>query len=190
MTLVTAAEIIQAKESEIRHLRRRETAFAVDSAGNVLLEKTSETDFEIELTDNEVQCLRNADGVIFTHNHPRGWEYPPDDPRHAGFSFSPHDILLACRAELAELRAVAPRFRFSMKPSPEGWNEAYWTVISTVFEMEKAEADRELIQHLRQGQMTPAAYQTQYLHRVWQRVANVLGLNYTRSEEKNDGTET
>ena len=118
---VTAIEKIKAKEDQLRLLRRRETAFAVDAAGNVVLEKDSDTDFEIALTQEEVERLRNADGVIFTHNHPRGWEYPQEDPRRAGFSFSAHDVLLACRAELSELRAVAPRFRFAMKPPKEGW---------------------------------------------------------------------
>jgi hypothetical protein len=182
-SLVTAAEKIKAKEDELRLLRRRETAFAVDAIGRIVLEKESDTDFEIALTEEEVERLRSADGVVFTHNHPRGWEYPPDDPRHAGFSFSAHDILLACRAELAEIRAVAPQFRFSMQPPAEGWNEAYWDLIRVVFETEKAELDRELTQRLHQGRISAAEYQTEYLHQVWLRVANLLGMNYSRSEE-------
>ena len=165
------AEQIKAKENELRPVRRRETAFAIDSIGTVILEKTSDTDFEIALTDEEVERLRNAEGVVFTHNHPRSWEYPTDDPRHAGFSFSPHDILLACRAELAEIRAVSPRYHFSMKPPSkppsEGWNEDYWAVINTVFETEKANVDRELMTQLRQGFLSPVQYQTEYLHCIW-----------------------
>lgn len=180
---MTAAEKIKAKEDDLRFTRRREIAFAVDAAGSIVLEKESDTDFEIALTEEEVQQLRSAEGVIFTHNHPRGWEYPQDDPRHAGFSFSPHDILLACRAELAEIRAVAPQFRFSMKPPSEGWNEAYWSIISTVFEVEKAEVDHEMIQMLRQGHLSPAEYQVEYLHQVWLRVASLLGVEYIRSAE-------
>ena len=187
---MTVAEKIKAKENELRLLRRRETAFAVDHIGNVVLEKESTADFEIEFTEEEVRRLRSAEGVIFTHNHPRGWEYPSDDPRHAGFSFSPHDILFACRAELAEIRAVSPRFCFSMKPPSEGWNEAYWNVISTVFEMEKIAVDRELMAQLRQGQLSTAKYQTEYLHCIWERVANLLEIDYIRSEEENNVLET
>src|SRR5205823_5749281 len=106
--------MILAKEDELR-LLRYESAFAVDAAGNVVLDKAG-TSSEIELTDEEVELLRSATSVIFTHNHPGGWRFPPDDPRHGGNSFSPHDIHLACKCELAEIRAVTPRFRFSMKP--------------------------------------------------------------------------
>ncbi len=186
---MTIARIIRAKEDELRKVRRRESAFALGSTGNVVLEKDSEADFEIEFTNAEIELLRNAGGVIFTHNHPRGWEYAPGDPRHAGFSFSPHDILLACRAELIEIRAVSPRFRFSMKPPAEGWNESHWTIINTVFEMEKIEVDRQLMQRLRKGQLSAAEYQTEYLHQVWQRVTKLLGMDYTRSEEETDDFE-
>lgn len=83
---------------------------------------------------------------------------------------------------MAEIRAVAPLYRYSMKPPTEGWNQTYWNVIYTVFEIEKTEVDRELIQQLHRRQLSTAEYQLEYLHLIWLRVATLLGLEYTRYE--------
>ena len=182
---MTAAQQIASKENELKQIRRREKAFAVDGAGATVIERESDADFEITLTDEEVERLKNAEDVVFTHNHPRGWEYPPEDPRRSSTSFSPHDVLLACRAELTEIRAVSPRFLFSMKQPESGWNEAYWSVISLVYDMEKVEVDREMTHALRLGIISAPEYQRDFLHRIWQRTAALFGLHYTRIEEEN-----
>ncbi len=104
-------DIVREKERELR-LLRSEVGIAYDRNGNVILQKSSkpDEDYEIEFTDAEVDILRTISDITFTHNHPRGWNYDPTDARHVGNSFSPEDILLACHAEMAEIRAVGPKF--------------------------------------------------------------------------------
>ena len=70
---MTPLQTILAKEDELR-LLRYEAAFAVDAAGNILLDKVGGSS-EIDFTDEEVERLRSATGVIFTHNHPGGWRF-------------------------------------------------------------------------------------------------------------------
>ena len=81
-----------------------------------------------------------------------------------------------------------------MKPPEGGWNEAYWNVISLVYDMEKVAVDREMTQALRLGKTSASEYQRDYLHKIWQRAAALLGLNYVRieaeNEEENHGLET
>src|SRR5262245_13796640 len=112
--------IVRAREADLRRLRL-EVAMAFAQDGSIVLEKSARLgeEYEIEFLEEEIQGLRAIGNVVFTHNHPRGWNYEPDDPRHGGSSFSPEDVLLACRAELAEVRAVTPVFTFSMKPPLE-----------------------------------------------------------------------
>src|SRR6185295_18163866 len=53
-------------------------------------------------------------GMILTHNHPRGT------------SLSPNDVRLAMSGDLAEMRAVGKRYRYSIKAGPGGWSEDLW----------------------------------------------------------------
>jgi hypothetical protein len=180
---VNPIQIIRAKENEIRELRRREAAIVVDGEGNIILEKTSETDYEIAFTEEEITTIRAASNTIFTHNHPRGWDYELDDPRHAGHSFSPEDIFLACRAELAEIRAVTPIYRYSMQPPLGGWNESLWNVLWTIYQTEYAHVNRELTLQVMGNQLAVDEMEVEIEHLTWTRVAKLLGLVYNRSEE-------
>jgi hypothetical protein len=139
---------------------------------------------EIAFTEEEVARLRGASGVIFTHNHPGGWKYAPEDPRHGGNSFSPHDIHLACRAELVEMRVVTPRYRFSMRPSEDGWNEQYWrNLLEPLFPLVYEQVRGELVHATLAGQITAQAYLARHYHETWIQIANLLGLRYTMREE-------
>ncbi|HLK60355.1 MAG TPA: hypothetical protein VKU00_27590 [Chthonomonadaceae bacterium] len=175
-------KVIYERETELRS-SRFEAAFAVDETSKVVLEKVGE-EAEIAFTEEEIRRLRDASGVIFTHNHPGGWKYTPEDPRHGGNSFSPHDIHLVCRAELAEIRVVTPRFRFSMRPSEDGWNEQYWhSTLWPIYHMTDAQVKNELADQALYGVITPLEASARRFHTVWKRVANLLGLRYTMVEE-------
>lgn len=71
-------EVVRAKEEEIRG-NRFESAFAVDEVGRVLLDKRGEQ-FHVGFTQEEIDRLLAGQGVLFTHNHPRGWDYSPQQP--------------------------------------------------------------------------------------------------------------
>lgn len=134
----------------------------------------------ISFEDEDIAILK---GAIFTHNHPRGLEFPEDDPRSYGNSFSWQDLHLACYAELAELRVVTPRLRFSLKPPATGWNYDYWnTVMEAVCLRHKRDVSRELREALASGAVMLAQADAAHFHEICSRVAYDLGLEYSREE--------
>ncbi len=118
---------------------------------------------------------------ILTHNHPFAMKFLDTDPRSFGHSFSEEDIRLACRAELSEIRAVTRKLRFSMKPSPAGWNLSYWfAVVSPRFESHNETVWSELNRALTAGQITSAEADSRVLHETWLRVSGELNLAYSQ----------
>lgn len=175
-------ELVRAKEEEIK-FNRFESAFAVDDTGRVLVDKAGDQ-FQVDFRPEEVQALRGGSGVIFTHNHPRGWNHPPEDVRHAGSSFSDADIASACGMEVAEMRVVTPTSRLFMRPPEAGWNRKYWEdvlrplcgkhIITVRFDFSQAVSRR---------QMTPEAAGVRHWHEIWTRVARDSGLVYGQEQE-------
>ena len=180
----TLSEIVFAKETELRPLRY-ESAAAFAASGIVLLEKQAEsaTPYEITFSDAEIAALKTQAGVVFTHNHPQGWNYAAGDPRRGGNSFSPNDIELACKAEFAEIRAVSPGYRFSMRPFAERFAETDWQAIFLVYSVELENVKREAGAAVMQGHLSREEHSAEVLHRAWTQTALLLGLRYVRSEE-------
>ena len=178
------SEIVFAKETELRPLRY-ESAVVFDSSGTILLEKQAKPDapYEITFSDAEIAALKAQSGVVFTHNHSQGWNYAAGDPRHGGNSFSPSDIEFACKAEFAEIRAVSPAYRFSMRPLAERFTENDWQAIWRVYSVELESVKQEFGGAVMQRRMTREAYIAEVLHTAWARAALLLGLRYSRSEE-------
>lgn len=165
-------------EDTIRH-QQFETAFAWNAEGGLVLQKDG-TSSSVSFEDDEILLLN---GTTFTHNHPHGLGFAEDDPRSFGNSFSLQDLRLACYAGLAEMRAVTPRLRFSLKPPASGWNFDYWiSVMEPVYLRHKAGVSRELRQQFASGAITYAQADNAYFHEVCSRVAYDLGLEYTREE--------
>lgn len=178
-------DIVRAKERELR-LLRSEVGIAYDRNGNVVLQKNSKPgkDYEIEFTDAEVDILRATSDITFTHNHPRGWNYDPTDARHVGNSFSLEDILLACRVEMAEIRAVSPKFTYSMRPSPLGWTELSWNQeIRPLYDLVYQEVKAELYSAALRRAISPQEASARLDHEIWTQMAEMVGLRYNRMEE-------
>lgn len=173
--------LIRAKEDTIRS-QRYESAYAVAADGAVLIDKDGQQ-YSVAFDDAEIEALRGK-GVIFTHNHPRGWDVPETDPRRIGNSFSPEDIGVACSAEVAEIRAVTPMRRYWMRPPPEGWDMAYWrgTLLPTRTYYNN-EVRAEFLREIRRGTMTPEEAEAQHNHEVWLRVTRDLGIPYGYDED-------
>lgn len=172
----TVEEIIRTKENEIRE-QLFESAFVYDSKGNLVFGKEG-AQYEVEFTEEELRLMK---GNILTHNHPRGLEYPDSDPRSWGNSFSDDDIFLASTHELAEIRAVTPKQRFSMKPPEEGWSQTYWEdkILPLLVETNRA-VIVDFRQQIELYQMTQAEVEAEHWHEVWSRISSKLGLKYTR----------
>ena len=180
---MTPLQQIHAKEEEFRLLRVYEAAFVVDESGIVVLEKSSDTAYEIAFTEAEIETIRAASNPVFTHNHPRGWNFSSENAQHAGSSFSPNDIELACKASLAEIRAVSPKYRFSMRTATGRFQASDWQAIKFAFDVEHAAVKLEMGTAVMQGRLSREAYVADVLHETWKRVAPLLGLKYMRIEE-------
>jgi hypothetical protein len=98
----------------------------------------------------------------------------------SGHSFSPEDILLACRAMLSEIRAVTPVYTYVMRPSGAMFSEADWPVLETVFRTEYEIVNRILIMETVQGHRTVDEAVTELEHRTWERTCVTLGFRYER----------
>lgn len=177
------SEIVRAREDLLR-FDRHESAFAVDAAGRVVLDKRGEPS-SVTVTGEECVRLREAGGVLFTHNHPGGWNYGADDLRRVGHSFSASDVRLACETNLAEMRAITPRHRYSLMPPPSRvWDATFWqTKVLPAFRRHNLAVSQENIQRIRARTATPEEVDARHYHDVWTRVAGELGLVYTQTEE-------
>ena len=175
-------EIVRAKEEEIRG-NRFESAFAVDGAGRVLLDKRGER-FHVGFTQSELDRLLGGRGVIFTHSHPRGWDHSVGSPLHAGSSFSDTDVRFACQVEVSEMRVVTPARRYFLRPSAGGWSLSLWdTFLEPSCIHHLADVRREYQKLVMQKRMEPEEAGARTMHETWTRVAAELGLTYGREQE-------
>ena len=157
-------------------LRRTESAYGFDPATGKKIWERHTDGMEVPLTPADRQRLR---GMIFTHNHPRGWNYPESDPRRDGSSFSPDDVYSAAVSGMAELRAVTPRYVFSMLPR----NHGAWPTPDRIEPMVNLVADRrdreQTLAHL-QGMIDPLQSSAEDLHAIWTELAPLMELRYQR----------
>ena len=175
-------EIVRAKEEEIRG-NRFESAFAVDEEGQVILDRIGEA-FRVDFSPEEVNRFSAGQGVIFTHNHPRGWGYPAESPLRSGSSFTDADVRLACQARLAEMRAVTPTRRFLLRPAPGGWSLDYWeAVLKPIYGRHEQEVRRQFRLFVRHGRMGWEVAGQREAHEIWTRVATEAGLTYGEEQE-------
>lgn len=101
------------EEQRLWQIRTHEEAVLVDATSGRVIWRRSGFASRVEFTLLETQQMA---GQVLTHNHPRGWSYPDDDPRHAGSAFSSTDVAMFVTSGLQEIRAVSPGYRHSLRP--------------------------------------------------------------------------
>lgn len=109
--------------------------------------------------------LVGVDKTLFTHNHP------------GGNSFSTNDVQHAVELELIELRAVAPRWRYIMRPG-ESWPT--WQAIEQSIQAEVSRAMDEITAMVKANQIQNQYVQIELLHQLWIRVSKSLNFHYHR----------
>ena len=182
LTSSEVESLLQQCEDELRQLRGQEKAFVYDTAGNLLVERIGSAD-QIQFGSEDIETMQNAKGAIFLHNHPGGWNYPPTNIQHSGRSFSRSDMILAAGIKLAEMRAITPRIRFSLRPPIAGWEGITPQDIADAYDLLTSEVRVELIHAVSNGEMTLEEANFWSEHERCKRVAESLGLQYTWAEE-------
>ena len=171
----TLAERVRQAEDRIRQ-QTFETAYAYNGQGVEVLRKDGQVD-SITFTPVELSRLKDA---VMVHNHPGGLLYPSTDLRHVGQSFSLDDIEFAVTNDLAEIRVVTPVLRFSLRRPVEGWpdlvdlHEAYRLASNVV--------TAQSLMGITRGTITVEGAEARHFDALWTRVAQRLGLSYTREE--------
>jgi hypothetical protein len=113
VSLRFALERATIEETRLRSITTHEEAVLINGVtGSVIWRKSGHVS-SIDFDDDEIAQMR---GQVLTHNHPRGWRYPADDPRRAGSSFSSTDIAMLVAGQLAEMRAVSPGYLHRVRP--------------------------------------------------------------------------
>lgn len=171
-TTQDAETLIRQKEDEIR-LNPYETAIIFDEYGNELFRKKGD-ETSVGFTYAEIRRMK---GKILTHNHPP--VALQGSTSIEGGSFSREDLMASCYSQLREVRAVAPEGRYSMKPPKEGWSENYWKEkLQPTYDRHFQDVYGEIIDEIRAGKIEVAKADREIWHRVAERTATELGMEY------------
>jgi hypothetical protein len=163
----TLEQAIVEKEKLIANLPH-ERAYVFDAAGTVLLEKDGGKG-SVSFDASELALMKDA---VLTHNHPT-----------AGGSFSPEDIHLAAKYDMAEIRAVGKTYRHSASRPVLGWSEQFWdSAIRPSYRRHEADVMREFRAAILNGSMTVTQAEQQHWHEIWTRVAKEVGFAYVRTQ--------
>lgn len=109
---------IHQTEDRIREYRDHERAVILNDDGSVAHEFRGSR-YSATIPPDLVGHLGRK---TFLHNHPRGWNEGAGPESSKGSSFSDKDIAVAVAHDLAEMRAVSPGWRHSLR-IPPGWQE-------------------------------------------------------------------
>ena len=181
------------EEARLRNIMTHEEAVLIDSAtGDVIWRKSGRAS-SVDFDDDEIAQMR---GQVLTHNHPWGWRFPANDPRRSGSSFSAADITMLVVGQLAEVRAVSPRYLYRAQPpsvadrSPQA--NYFRTYITTMSYPEiryqvllYADVVRERLQNRvndPEDQLTTLASESMLWHKVMMMVVASWGVDYERKE--------
>ncbi len=172
-------------ERAVRQERHREFAVIIDNeTGQVIGDRIRGGRQTIPFTQEQLESMR---GRLLSHNHPDGWRYPPDDPRHPGAGFSYDDARMLADWGLAEIRAVTPAYLYRLRP-PEDPTSSYhrhvvggfsWAIrdaVNRAFEL----ADLRLANLVVTGEMAREVYEALINHEAMLRLAGEWGVAYER----------
>jgi hypothetical protein len=157
--------ILHQHESRIRSLGDEEAVVLAED-GKILLVKQG-AGLSLRFTDTEIEQMRGA--AIFTHNHP------------GGRAFSPEDLALACALGFGELRVVTDEWTHVLRPGSTDWTPQVWAErLSDAVEKAVMAVDGELRQLVERRKLPIKEANADFWHCVWERVAEAEGLEYDR----------
>lgn len=159
---------VHAVEARIRTLDHEE-GHAFSHTGEVVATGVPLSPTKLEWSKDLVKLPGN----VVTHNHP------------TDASFSAKDVEFASLTQLAEIRAVGPRFTFSLRPKAGDFTRALWlehgTEIQVAEEQVRTLWRKAKVVHGAQSAKAAKVLQTQS-HKLWLRLSKRLELTYSRTQ--------
>ena len=163
------AKAIGAKEAEIRN-NRTESLYTYDRNGNLLYQAQG-NQYAVDVDESRI-----PKGSVVTHNHPHD------------HSLSQGDVANAVAMDLAEIRAVGPKYTYSLKRPSGGWgvsaetaNETYNRTINRIM------AANSRHSHSMQGEARDRSIRRSHAiqqHVTMKAIAKLYGWEYTKSRTK------
>lgn len=166
------------KEERAIHLNSYETGIAIDEYGNVVIRRKGSKS-RVAFEADELDRLNNT---IFTHNHPGGLDYRPNEFGYVGHSFSEADVYLSAARNVKEMRAVTPAYTFTMQRPPQGWPSQF--VLRDAYDDARKEVKKAMdVLYGKNGSFfyqNPGAANTMFYHLIWKIVGKKLGIPYNK----------
>jgi hypothetical protein len=156
---------IRDKENEIAN-NPQESAAVYGANGKLLFENKGGRS-SVHFTSEQVGQMK---GATLTHNHP------------GGSSFSPDDVALAVRTEMAEMRAVSSEWTHSVKPPEGGWSAEWGRKNGLIDSLNRHNMGvrQEFNRRITDGTLEIEEAEADHWHEVWKRVAKDTGVRYER----------
>lgn len=162
-------------ESEIRAIPTHEEFVAVGQDGKIIARIPGDST-HVMIPYSLKDKLK---GQVVTHNHPT-WRYYPDDPRLEGRSLSHPDLVFAASFEVGEVRAVAPGYKYSLKPGEKGWGSE--GQINSAYTKHSVFTHWDLTQKIRSGEITAEEADRDFQGEIVKRVASEMGWKYQETK--------
>ena len=172
-------------EKDVRQERNREYAVIIDNdTGQVIGDRIPGERTRTRFTGKQLQDMK---GNVLSHNHPAGWSYPEGDPRHDGAGFSIADVRMMADWQLAEVRAVTPRFLYRLRP-PQDPDSNYRRLvdqdatgeIAAVVTRVFLDASDELASRVAMGETAPEEADVLVNYEAMLRLVQEWGVEYER----------
>jgi hypothetical protein len=167
-------EALKACDEEISLLKTHEVGYLHTSDGRQVLRKEAADDAKLMLTFTPEE-VAEVPGRVFTHNHPNG------------SSFSPEDIQFAYAHAPLEFRVVCERFTYTLRPPAGGFQlEELNEYIHPAFKRLYDKIHQPIHYKCNTGKITLDEYWERFPHELWLAVAADTELRYERVERTND----
>lgn len=166
-------------EAVIRPLQN-EWGFAFKPSGEIVMDRggkpTAEDSGEYGRIVPTWAELKALEGGTFTHNHP------------IGTSFSPADVYVAMKYNMAEMRAAGDGpYHYSVRPPKGGWSEQFWnTKVAPIIERIDGPITQHYIDLHNSGKMSGIDAERAVYHDIWTQVARETGLRYRRTRYRDN----
>lgn len=165
--LVDVLDDIETKSAK----RTKEQACYVTTDGDCLFcvdgKKSSVTP-----SDKQIQTIKGkGKKLIVTHNHP----YPYDS------SITKEDLQVTINNDSAGIRAITKKWTYVAMRPEKGWGIS-WIEAGNIYDKHFKETKKQFDRDYQNDKMSARFYEDNLTHRVMEKVAKELGINYFRFE--------